>query len=138
MHVIWKRPDGFHDASPKDYFTVELDGDARIWLHNEDKDQYPFRISGGWEEKELAVKLNNLINLLPNSTETWVKHLTKDYNQTLKDSPQEYFDSICSWLKDLKNYIKGDTWEVEIITRAIDTTLRRLIDSRDLFIKSVS
>ena len=65
MHLIWKRPDGFHGASPTDFRVVDLGGRSRLWLHKVDRDQYPFRIAGGWEEKDGSVLLNNLIELIP-------------------------------------------------------------------------
>ena len=51
MNVIWKRPDGFHNASPSDYVTVDITSNAKIWLHKRDQENFPFRVSGDWQEE---------------------------------------------------------------------------------------
>ena len=134
MHVIWKRPDGFHGATPADFFVTELDGHSRIWLHKTDRDQYPFRISGGWEERGTTKRLNGLVNLLPEPKEKWVAHLIADFGHSPMDSALEYIDCIHGWLVDLKQHLKGDTWEVEIMSRAIDCTEKRLIECKKDFL----
>ena len=40
MHVIWKRPDGFHAASPADFEVVELTSSAKLWLHKRDQENF--------------------------------------------------------------------------------------------------
>ena len=51
MHLVWKRPDGYHGATPSDFNEADLGENVRLWLHKSDKDQYPFQIAGGWEER---------------------------------------------------------------------------------------
>jgi elongation factor P hydroxylase len=63
MFVVWKRPDGYHDATPSDFQIVEAGANARIWLHKSDREWYPFRISGGWQESDATRRLNGLVNL---------------------------------------------------------------------------
>lgn len=135
MHLTWKRPDGFHDAKPSDYYPIDLDGRSRLWLHKDDKDQYPFRLSGGWEDKDLTVRLNNLINLLPESNPQWIKFLKGSFNHSMKPNPQEYYNEIYSWIRELKNFLKGDTWEIDILSQALDSTLNRLETIKPEFFK---
>ena len=33
MHLIWKRPDGFHKSTPDDFTVLDIDSSSRIWLH---------------------------------------------------------------------------------------------------------
>jgi hypothetical protein len=68
----------------------------------------------------------------------WVEYLSNSYSHSMKDNPLEYFDSIVNWLTSLKSHIKGDTWEVEIIERAIDCTLRRLQEAKDAFLRRIN
>ena len=134
MHVIWKRPDGFHGATPSDFFVIELDGHSRLWLHKTDKEQYPFRISGGWEERGTTKRLNGFINLLPETKEKWLAYLTAEFGHAPMDSAEEYLDGIHSWLADLKQHLKGDTWELEIMNRALECTEKSLAGCRDDFL----
>ena len=138
MHVIWKRPDGFHGAMPSDFFVAELDSHSRLWLHKTDKEQYPFRISGGWEERGTTKRLNGLVNLLAEPKEKWLMHLSVDFSHSPLDSAAEYIDGIHGWLIDLKQHLKGDTWELEIMNRAIECTAQSLMGCRDDFIASAS
>ncbi len=138
MHVIWRRPDGFHGASPADYSVVELSGHSRLWLHKSDKDEYPFRVSGGWEENEATKRLNNFANLLGQPKAKWVEHLLSSYNHSMKADPQEFFADTVKWLEELQGHLKGDTWEVEILNQAIKTTSQRILDSKAEFLKAVS
>jgi len=126
MRVIWKRPDGFLGASPEDFRVMELEGHSRIWLHKTNKDQYPFQVAGGWEENADTVRLNNLVNLLQEPAQSWLEYLNHSFNHTIKDDRREYFDYLTSWLNELSGSLKGDTWEVEILDRAINTTKKRL------------
>lgn len=136
MHLTWKRPDGFHGAQPADYYTVDLGGRARLWLHKTDKDQYPFRLSGGWEEKDHSVRLNNLINLLPEGNDAWLDHLRGAFNHSMHSEPAEYYKETHTWLFELKNFLKGDTWETDILSQALDTTLTRLETVEAEFLKT--
>lgn len=135
MHLIWKRPDGFHGATPQDFFVLELGGHSRLWLHRDDNSQYPFRIAGGWEENEGTVRLNNLINLLPKPQASWIDYLNRSYDHSMKDDRKAYIDELTVWLRDLMNCAKGDTWETEILQEALKLTIDKLSGLRDSFTK---
>lgn len=126
MHVIWKRPDGFHGASPSDYKVIELGDHSKLWLHREDHDQYPFRVSGGWEEKEATIRLNNFINLLDQDNAKWHEHLKVLFDHSMKDDREKFFIDLKTWLAELSEGIKGDTWETEILHEALRLTGERL------------
>jgi len=126
VHVIWKRPDGFHGASPDDYKVVELGDHSKLWLHRQDHDQFPFRVSGGWEEKEATVRLNNFINLLDQEDSKWLERLNKLFDHSMKDDKEKYLSELQVWLGELKDGIKGDTWETEILEEALRLTSERL------------
>lgn len=134
MHLIWKRPDGFHGAQPSDFSVIELDGHSRLWLHKQDRDQYPFQISGGWAEREASIRLNNLINLIPQDKKAWVEYLEKLYDHSMHEDPNNFFDEIVEWLGSLTKHIKGDTWEMEILKQALSVTSTRLINVKKDFI----
>jgi len=134
MHLIWKRPDGFHGAAPTDFLVVELGGHSRLWLHRTDKDQYPFRIAGGWEENEGTVRLNNLVNLLPQGDSDWLSYLNRSYDHSMKDDRKDFFDELRRWLEELPQHVKGDTWETEILHQALRLTADRLTSLRQSFV----
>jgi hypothetical protein len=137
MHVIWKRPDGFHEASPTDYSVFELNGHARLWLHKTDKDQYPFRVSGGWEEGDSTSKLNNFVNLLPRPEGEWVEYLVNLYNNSMKSDPDTFFNDKVAWLSGLTSHLKGDTWEIDILAQAIELTKKKLEAVKKKFMDQV-
>ena len=126
VNVIWKRPDGFHGATPDDFIAVKVGGHSSLWLHKEDKKSFPFRISGGWEEEDASGKLNGLINLLACDKDEWLKHLRESYHHSLKDDPQQYMQETREWLTELQNHLKGDSWEVEIMQQAFSTIVSHL------------
>jgi len=128
MHVIWKRPDGYHGASPTDFRIVEVGGNKnRIWLHNSDNQWFPFRISGGWQEQEATQKLNQLVNLLGSSDEEWVKHMSSMYHHSMSDDSKKFFTELANWLTDLKQHIKGDTWELEVLSSTLDDVAKKVV-----------
>lgn len=134
MHLVWKRPDGFHEALPSDYHVVDLGNNFNLWLHKKDKDQYPFRIAGGWEEKEGSVRLNNLVNLLSEGDKNWLDYLNHNYDHSMKDDKSKYMDDLIKWLDELRACPKGDTWEVEIMSQAVSKTLERVTTVKSHFI----
>lgn len=136
MHLIWKRPDGFHGASPADFSVLELGGHSRLWLHRTDRDQYPFRIAGGWEENASTVRLNNLVNLLPRAQNEWLEYLNKSFDHSMKDDRKDFVDELQTWLQDLGQHAKGDTWETEIMQQALHLMSERVKTCRDVFIRS--
>lgn len=126
MKVIWKRPDGFHDASPSDYLTIEIASKAKLWLHKKDEENFPFRISGGWQDEETTKKLNRLVNLLNKSSEKWDEWLRLDFSHSKLDNYHLYLESLAKWLNNIKGDLKGDTWEVEIMKETICEIERKL------------
>lgn len=122
MHLVWKRPDGFHQAEPNDYRVIELGRNFKLWLHKTDHDQFPFRIDGGWEEKDNSVLLNNLVNLLDQDQEELVQYLQNYFDHSMKDDRSQFIADILSWIQELQKSPKGDTWEVEIMTQAMQKT----------------
>jgi hypothetical protein len=133
MHIIWKRPDGYHDALPEDFHAVELGGRSRIWLHKKDHNQYPFQITGGWEESSSTVRLNNMINLIPQAKSAWLEYLSDQYDNMMADDRKQYIASIKSWLEDLSSHIKGDRWEVDILKEALTVVKQRIEDVSNEF-----
>lgn len=135
MHVIWRRPDGFHGASPSDYVVVELSDNSRLWLHKTEKNDFPFRLSGGWEEGDATKRLNNLVNLLPLPKPAWLAYLRTEFDNSMKDDPKQFVSDLNDWLLNLKSSPKGDTWEVQILSQAIDTTIKKMATVVPDFIK---
>ncbi|MEY4632146.1 MAG: hypothetical protein RIQ81_2266 [Pseudomonadota bacterium] len=126
MFVVWKRPDGYHDATPGDFRVAEAGTTARIWLHKTDRQWYPFRISGGWQESDATQRLNGLVNLLGEPEKVWTEFLTKAFNNSMTDDPRAFVTEQRAWLEDLKNHLKGDTWEIEIMGQVIGEVSGRL------------
>lgn len=127
MHVIWKRPDGFHNAEPTDFEVIELQSHGRIWLHKRDQAWFPFRIAGGWQESEATMRLNMLVNLLAKADDAWLQALHRIYDQTMGDDPHKFIEEMLRWLRDLHGHLKGDTWEVEIMNQALSDVEGRLL-----------
>ena len=128
MHIIWKRPDGFENAQPEDFFRVTLSNGAQLWLHHIEKDWYPFQVSGDWEGQEETQMLNGLVNLLGKGQSDWERHLTKlsartfDPNPTLPTNAQELID----WLARLEKDLKGHAWEIDVIRCVMNDIVSRL------------
>ena len=120
MKVIWKRPDGFHEASPKDFTVVEIANKSKLWLHRLDQENYPFRVSGGWQDENSTVKLNRLVNLLSCDYDRWLQYLSRDFHDSKVDTIETYCSNLTSWLQELSNNLKGDTWETDIMTQTFD------------------
>lgn len=134
MFVIWKRPDGFHNADPSDFLVAQV-GSARLWLHKTNHNEYPFRVSGGWEEDTATKLLNNLVNLMPCNDHDFVERLVSRFEHSTKSNPAEFVNETVSWLRELKSHLKGDTWEVEIMKQAFTELEGRLIKIKESFIK---
>ena len=134
MHVIWKRPDGFHGASPSDFKVVELPGQSKIWLHKGDNEWFPFRISGGWQDEDATKKLNALVNLIGKESDAWLKLLGDQFGHSSAEDAQSYYKETVMWLSELKNNLKGDTWEVEIMAAAINEIESALAACKTTFI----
>ena len=138
MHVVWKRPDGFHGSSPDDFHVVEIGQQARIWLHRTDKENFPLRISGDWKEDESTRRLNLLVNMISRSNADWVQHLVKSFHNSMSDDANAFIDELGQWILKLQDHLKGDTWEVEIMGRTLTEVRRQLETSKPAFIKAVT
>jgi len=129
MKVVWKRPDGFHGASPTDFKVVELDGHSKIWLHKSNHDWFPFRIAGDWGEEEATQKLNRLVNLLDAEKSQWVNYLAETYANSSAEQPKTFINDTLNWLSVLKTNLKGDTWEIDIMTKALSLVEEKIIQA---------
>ena len=125
MKVIWKRPDGFHGASPGDYEVVQVANNSKIWLHKQDNVNFPFRVSGGWQDEDATKKLNQLVNLLNKDEEAWLEHLTDGFFNFKSDSAAKYIEKIDLWLSDLRSNLKGDQWELTIMNEVLSEVLQK-------------
>ncbi len=133
MKVVWKRPDGFHGASPSDYHVIELDGHSKIWLHRTNHDWFPFRVSGDWGEEESTRRLNRLVNLIGTEPNNWVKYIDESFGNSKADSVGVFISDISNWIDHLKANLKGDTWEIDIMTKALSVVVENLkLASRDV------
>lgn len=137
MKVIWKRPDGFHQAVPSDYVVVEVSENSRIWLHKRDQENYPFRVSGGWADEDASQKLNRFVNLIPKSSREWVQYLVELFNHSETDSPQNFLKKEQEWLDELAKNLKGDTWELEIMVETLKKLKKKLELSSEEFLEAI-
>ena len=137
MHVVWKRPDGFHGANPEDYVVVNVGTRAKIWLHRTDRTHFPFRIAGGWQETESTARLNQLVNLLCREDQGWLEALVRMYDDTLGDDPGRFIDELARWVRDLCHHLKGDTWELDIMTYTLTEVADRLSQLRANFVAAI-
>jgi len=138
MFVVWKRPDGFHGAEPKDFKVVDIGGNARIWLHKKDIEWFPFRISGGWQEQEATQRLNQFVNLIGEPSSHWIKRLTHEFHHAMQSDPKKFFSETLDWLDGLLSKLKGDTWEVEIMAHVIREIIVRVKDAEKGFMTAVN
>ena len=137
MFVVWKRPDGFRGAEPKDFKVIDIGGQARLWLHKKDKTWFPFRISGGWQEQEATQRLNILVNLIGKPNSQWIKRLVYEFSHSMSDDGKKFFQETVAWLESLSGALKGDTWEIEIMAHAISDVQKRVLDSKKAFLLKV-
>jgi hypothetical protein len=126
MKVIWKRPDGFHGASPSDYDVIEVSPATKIWLHKVDKENFPFRVSGGWLDEAASRRLNQMVNLLSKSDHEWSEFLRATFANASTDNFHTYLQNEVSWISELTPFLKGDHWEVEIMTETLQALTHRL------------
>ncbi len=119
MKVIWKRPDGFLMSTPDDFAVLEMPSQSKLWVHKTDQNHFPFRISGGWQDEESSCKLNQMVNLLSQREEQWLTWLKQDYSNSNISEMEKYLDSLRSWLREVERGLKGDTWELEIMSEAL-------------------
>ena len=119
MHLIWKRPDGFHKSTPDDFTVLDIDSSSRIWLHKKDRENYPFRVSGGWEDEKASRRINQLVNLLRQAPSEWDRALNSRYEDSKQDTFEAFLLQLLEWLEELEACAKGDTWEVEITQQVV-------------------
>jgi hypothetical protein len=122
MHIIWKRPDGFQNAQPEDFRRVPLSNGAQLWLHRHELDWYPFQVSGDWAGQDQTVRLNRLVNLVDATDSAWIhflEHYSDDELAPTEHSVSGSYDLIVRWIEELKDALKGNTWEVEIMGCAL-------------------
>jgi len=132
MHLIWKRPDGFHNAAPDDFRRVTLSNGASLWLHRAECDWYPFQVNGDWASQEQTVKINRMVNLLDASVDAWKSFINQDCGDDLSPqaTPDKHSKGLVEWLESLKSCLRGNTWEVDIMTCALSDAQKRLNDLR--------
>ena len=135
MHVIWKRPDGFHGADPSDFMVVNLGNHSKLWLHKRDDTHFPFRIAGGWQESEASARLNTLVNLLAKDTNAWTNALTKMFHDQMGDDAAKFVDELSRWVSELRSHLKGDTWELDIMNQALTEVIERITSVRTAVIQ---
>lgn len=136
MHVVWKRPDGLYGADPSDFAVVNIGNHSRIWLHRRDHANFPFWISGGWQEEEATIRLNNLVNLIDKPEKEWLERLIKVFNDQMQDDSTKFINELCSWIDDLRLHLKGDTWELEIMNETFTELRNKLKSVKESFLKS--
>ena len=134
MFVVWKRPDGFHGAEPKDFKVVAIGENARLWLHKKDTDWFPFRVSGGWQDQESTQRLNRLVNLIGKPTASWIKHLINEFHHSMNDDGKKFYKETLDWLESLASNLKGDTWEIEIMAHTVREVVSRVQDAEKGFL----
>lgn len=125
MHVVWKRPDGFFGASPEDFQIFRVADGCGLWLHRTDKETYPFRIAGGWQETKATQRLNRLVNLLQAEDEAVIDYLKESYDQSMSEDANGFWSEIDAWLNELSKHIKGDQWEIELVSLVLQTLIDR-------------
>lgn len=133
MHIIWKRPDGFQNAMPEDFRRVPLSNGAQLWLHRRELEWYPFQVSGDWTGQEATTRLNRLVNLLDANDASWKDFLERYHDDDLNpgSGAEQALQSLHKWLEELKTSVKGNTWELEIMTCAFSDLQQRLARMKD-------
>jgi hypothetical protein len=127
MHIIWKRPDGFQNALPEDFRRIELSNGAHLWVHRHELDWYPFQVSGDWRGQQQTTRLNRLVNLLESPDSAWSNFLEHYYDDELKElGLKATSEHLKTWISELKNAVKGENWEVQIIVCALTDIFDRL------------
>ncbi|MBI2602133.1 MAG: hypothetical protein HYW48_03675 [Deltaproteobacteria bacterium] len=137
MKVIWKRPDGFHEASPSDYVVAEISSGTKIWLHKSDHENYPFRVSGGWQDEDATRKLNQLVNLIDKPVTDWVQILASHFGNARTENAESFLQQQLEWIDELKRHLKGDTWEIEIMSDTLDEVKNQIEWASPDFLRQV-
>jgi hypothetical protein len=95
---------------------------------------FPFRIAGGWQEREATQKLNQLVNLINSPPDEWAKHLAYVFDHSMHDDPTKFFDETLTSVQQLKPHLKGDTWETEIMSHVLDEIAVQMSTSKGKFL----
>jgi len=135
MNVIWKRPDGFHGSSPEDYTVVQVANNAKIWLHKKDRINFPFRVSGGWQDEDATKKLNSLVNLINRPSVEWNRHLLDEFYESQVEGGEKFLQDLTSWLGDLRQNLKGDHWETAIMKEVLSEISHQIDSLKTSFIR---
>lgn len=135
MHVIWKRPDGYLKAEPDDYQSVQIGDDVKIWLHQQDYENFPFRVSGDWQDENLTRRLNFFVNAFKEPDQNWLEMMVDDFEKSKFSNPQEYADDLDEWIHQLAALAKGDQWELYVIGKVLDELKNGLGTARDAFLE---
>ena len=119
MNIVWKRPDGFHGASPEDYEVIQVANNSKIWLHKKDDENFPFRISGGWQDEDATKDLNQLVNLLNKDKNQWLEHFKGKFFDSKIENSHKYLVEVENWIESLRKNLKGDQWETTIMNEVL-------------------
>ena len=134
ISLIWKRPDGFLGASPEDFTVIEVAGNSRIWLHRRDSKNFPFRVSGGWQDEDATRRLNQLVNKLNKSPSDLAKHLLTDYYESSAQDGKKYLKGLSAWFHELSDHLKGDHWETTIMREVLEELLQKIRSVEEQFL----
>lgn len=138
MNVIWKRPDGFHGARPGDYIVVELQtNSSRIWLHKTDKSNFPFRVSGGWQDEAATKKLNELVNLLNCEKNKWLEYFNDNFHDSKFEDGKSYLTDLEQWINSLKENLKGDKWEIAVMNDTLEDLKLKMSQYKQSFLDAL-
>jgi hypothetical protein len=137
MRVIWRRPDGYHEAHPTDYRVAQI-GDCRVWLHKRESEEFPFKVSGDWGAQDQTRGLNYLINRVEESAENFAISLEKTFDHATEADPKKFIVGKLSWVEGLRSNLKGDTWEVEVMDHVLVAISSRIRQAEPFFLKRIS
>jgi hypothetical protein len=70
------------------------------------------------------------VNLIGKPSASWVKHLVNEFHHSMSDDGKKFFSETVTWLESLLSNLKGDTWEVEIMSHAINEVCNRVKDTQ--------
>jgi hypothetical protein len=127
IKLVWKRPDGYLGAKPEDFRILSISGHSNLWVHKTDRDTFPFRLSGDWANEHLSKRLNNLVNLLDDTDDTWRRYIEKisdDFEH--EEDFSKVIGGLLSWVEELKKVFKGSSWESDIVANTLNAVQTRL------------
>ena len=92
-------------------------------------------MSGGWQDGEATKRLNRLVNQL--KADDFATHLVSEYEHSMKGEAQEFITELESWVQELKDNPKGDTWETDIIINCLTTVQSRITHAKGDFLSKL-